>query len=300
MSEPNRPENPQLGEFSSCMVGDFYIFNDLNTMTQAVTKAANIEFDFNSVVALTSDFLEATERYLILNIKDSGRINADNLLFLTGDQAFLYTKNPPAIEAYQPYQDICGKPNGRGTVLTFLVLNKVLGTYKKTLEALVVQTRELEQQFDSKTYRGMTLEFEFLIDRLDDFNDLLLRLQETHYKEVETRYISFDYSILMAEVSSLLDRCQRRANVPKELARDNELQVTTDLNKRIERLNDIVKRLTAITVILMLPTLIASHFGMNFQFMPELKIWWAYPVVIGAQFVIVGVGIFLFRKIGWL
>jgi magnesium transporter len=50
----------------------------------------------------------------------------------------------------------------------------------------------------------------------------------------------------------------------------------------------------------MLPTLIASHFGMNFQYMPELSIWWAYPVVIGAQVAIIVAFVIVFRKIGWL
>ena len=85
----------------------------------------------------------------------------------------------------------------------------------------------------------------------------------------------------------------------KEVGRDHELQVTMELNLRMERLNDVVKRLTAITLILMVPTLIASHFGMNFTYMPELKIWWAYPTVVGVQVVIVGIGIYVFRKIGW-
>lgn len=86
----------------------------------------------------------------------------------------------------------------------------------------------------------------------------------------------------------------------KDVMRDHELQVTMELNRRIERLNDVVKRLTAITVLLMVPTLIASHFGMNFAYMPELKIPWVYPFVVGFQIVIVGVGIYIFRKIGWL
>jgi len=50
----------------------------------------------------------------------------------------------------------------------------------------------------------------------------------------------------------------------------------------------------------MLPTLIASHFGMNFQYMPELSVAWAYPAVIAIQVILMGVGLILFRKIGWL
>ena len=283
-----------------CQTNGFWVFDNLDTLAKAVTEATGITFDFTSVTALLSDFLESTEQYLLLNIKSYNGEEADNLLFLTGDKAFLFSKRPPNIEAYKPFAEVCTKSYGRSTVLAFLTLNNVMVNYKKRLEHLINLTKELEQTFDSKMYRDLNFEFEQLNDRLEEFHDLLLRLQETHYKEVETRYISFDYTVLIAESSSLLDRCQRRANVPKELARDNELQVTTELNKRIEKLNDVVKKLTAITVILMLPTLIASHFGMNFAFMPELKIWWAYPAVIGGQVIIMGIGYFLFRKIGWL
>lgn len=52
--------------------------------------------------------------------------------------------------------------------------------------------------------------------------------------------------------------------------KDFSIRASEDLNKRILKLNNVVTRLTAVTVIFMLPTLIASHFGMNFQFMPEL------------------------------
>jgi magnesium transporter len=78
------------------------------------------------------------------------------------------------------------------------------------------------------------------------------------------------------------------------------MKSTEELNQKIVKMNDILKKLTSITVILMLPTLIASHFGMNFLNMPELRIAWVYPAVIGAQIVIMGVFFFIFRKIGWL
>jgi magnesium transporter len=78
------------------------------------------------------------------------------------------------------------------------------------------------------------------------------------------------------------------------------MQATEELNKKIVRMNDILKKLTSITVILMLPTLIASHFGMNFVHMPELAIWWVYPAVIAAQLLIMGIFFAIFKKIGWL
>jgi magnesium transporter len=59
-----------------------------------------------------------------------------------------------------------------------------------------------------------------------------------------------------------------------------DLVVTTlDANLAVtsNALNAVMKRLTAFTVILMVPTLIAGIYGMNFRAMPELSQAWGYP-----------------------
>jgi magnesium transporter len=64
-------------------------------------------------------------------------------------------------------------------------------------------------------------------------------------------------------------------------------------------LNAIMKRLTAFTVLLMVPTLIAGIYGMNFRYMPELGQQWGYPAVLVIMAVsIVVVGLF-FRSKDW-
>ena len=224
----------------------------------------------------------------------------NNLLFLTEHKAFLFSKRPPPFQEAEVFADILQKPFGRSTVLCFLTLNKVLTNHNTQLELLMSRVAKMEDHFDHTEYRNIALEFERLIDKLEEFHELILRLQERRYKQVETQYISFDYRVLIAESASLQAKCRRRLSVLKDLRQDHEMRATEELNKRIVNLNDVVKRLTAITVILMLPTLIASHFGMNFAFMPELRIWWAYPAVIFFQIVFMGIGFVIFRKIGWL
>lgn len=280
--------------------GETRIFSDLAEFSRAVQSDAGVDFDFASVIELTTDFVASSEKYLILNLKDYNGDEPNNLLFLTEENTFLYTRNPPAREALREFERLYYRPFGRSTVLAFATINKVLESYKRRLEGFIAQIRELEEVFDSRKYRDLTSEFERLHDRLEDLNDMLLRLQERGYRQIQTRYISFDYSVLLAEAQSLQDRTMRRLNMLKEIARDNETRVATELNKRIERLNDVVKRLTALTVLLMVPTLIASHFGMNFMYMPELRVWWAYPATIAAQVGLVIAGLIVFRKIGWL
>jgi len=66
------------------------------------------------------------------------------------------------------------------------------------------------------------------------------------------------------------------------------------------RMNIVMKRLTSISTILMSVTLIAGIYGMNFDFMPELK--WRFGYVF-ALLSMVGVGFALFRylkKVKWI
>ena len=63
-------------------------------------------------------------------------------------------------------------------------------------------------------------------------------------------------------------------------------------------LNAIMKRLTAFTVILMVPTLIAGIYGMNFDYMPELGWPLGYPMALGLMALTVSVAIIFFRRRG--
>jgi magnesium transporter len=65
-------------------------------------------------------------------------------------------------------------------------------------------------------------------------------------------------------------------------------------------LNQIVKRLTALTVILMVPTLIAGIYGMNFRHMPELDWPLGYAFALGLMLLAVLGAVAFFRWRDWL
>ncbi|MCC6792774.1 MAG: magnesium/cobalt transporter CorA [Thermomicrobiales bacterium] len=77
-------------------------------------------------------------------------------------------------------------------------------------------------------------------------------------------------------------------------ALDFQLAVTSN------RLNQIMKTLTASSIILMGMTLVASIYGMNFEHMPELGWHFGYLWALGLMAVIGGSLITLFRRIDWL
>jgi len=83
----------------------------------------------------------------------------------------------------------------------------------------------------------------------------------------------------------------------KEMLSDSLAVYETTISNRLaltsNELNSIMKKLTAITIILMVPTLIAGIYGMNFVNMPELKHEFGYA---GALVLMLAVSLLVYRE----
>lgn len=64
--------------------------------------------------------------------------------------------------------------------------------------------------------------------------------------------------------------------------------------------NQIIKIFSVAAVVFLPPTLIASIYGMNFQFMPEIGSPWGYPVALGAMVASAILPYLFFKRQGWL
>jgi magnesium transporter len=64
--------------------------------------------------------------------------------------------------------------------------------------------------------------------------------------------------------------------------------------------NNIIKIFSVAAAVFLPPTLIASIYGMNFEFMPELKWPWGYPLAIAIMLVSALLPYLFFRRRGWL
>jgi len=64
--------------------------------------------------------------------------------------------------------------------------------------------------------------------------------------------------------------------------------------------NQVTKKLTGWAAILSIPLAIASIYGMNFKWMPELEQPYGYPTVMAVMITLCGYLYFRFRRAGWL
>jgi magnesium transporter len=64
--------------------------------------------------------------------------------------------------------------------------------------------------------------------------------------------------------------------------------------------NQIIKIFSVAAVIFLPPTLVASIYGMNFDFIPELKWAYGYPMAIGLMIMSAILPYLWFKRRGWL
>jgi magnesium transporter len=98
---------------------------------------------------------------------------------------------------------------------------------------------------------------------------------------------------MRADIRSLTDHASYVSNTTVFLLDATVGLITIDQN-------NIIKIVSVVSVVIMPPTLIASIYGMNFRFMPELAWPFAYPLALGAM---VGAAIlpyWFFKRRGWL
>ena len=115
----------------------------------------------------------------------------------------------------------------------------------------------------------------------------LIRIPE--FNKIENERLK----IILKEIASLLQHSQFSSE------RLEYLQNTFLGLVNIEQ-NQVIKIFTVVTVVFMPPTLIASIYGMNFSFMPELKWMAGYPFAIGLMILSSMIFLWYFKRKKWL
>jgi magnesium transporter len=122
--------------------------------------------------------------------------------------------------------------------------------------------------------------------------DLMHRLANSEYSVIQggTRVYFADIHDHMVRMVGLVEGMQElvRSTVDIYLALANN------------RMNEIMKVLTIISTIFIPLSFIAGVYGMNFEFMPELRQPWAYPLIWVIFIAVAGTLLSYFRKWRWI
>ena len=122
--------------------------------------------------------------------------------------------------------------------------------------------------------------------------EILLRLARAEFDEIPRELVPFYRDVYdhFARVTELVD--SYRELVTSLL----EAQFSMQSN----RMNEIMKRLTLTSTIMLPLSLIAGIYGMNFKHMPELEWLYGYPAAIGLMVFVAGSILTFFRAKRWI
>ena len=193
-------------------------------------------------------------------------------------------------------------PNRMGRTsgsLLYTVLDSVADLYFPVLDRISERLETLEDdiaggQLGSDALprilgvKRELLELRRVVAPLRDVANTLLRQEVDIVDDASAPYYQDLYDHLVRIVDGI--------DVNRELvaaAHDAILTVTSNA------LNKVVKRLTALTVVLMVPTLIAGVYGMNFDYMPELHWPLGYAFALTLMALSVGAAWVYFKTHDW-
>jgi magnesium transporter len=189
--------------------------------------------------------------------------------------------------------------------LLYLILDEIVDGYLDLIEAFEDQSDDIEDEValdrddpQGARMRALAQQIFWLRQRVVRFRRLSSPMREVVDLLLETS--SVVTPPLVPYFRDVLDHVIRTMeltdNVRDLLTSARELQLAQVSN----RLNVVMKKLTAWAAIILIPTLIAGIYGMNFRHMPELEWTFGYPLALGVMLGSAGLLYWTFRKRDWL
>lgn len=216
---------------------------------------------------------------------------------------YLVTVHSRPIRAIETGRRLWGEWTDRAEhgagLLAYLLIDAIVDDYMPLLDVLSDNMDDLEDQIFGD-FQTESIQEIFRVKK----QLLFLRRTITPLREVFNTMLRREQPIFPREThvyfQDVYDHIIRVADTIDTLR--DMLSSTMDayLSVSGNRMNIIMKRLTSISTILMSVTLVAGIYGMNFDFMPELK--WRFGYVFAMlSMVCIGLGLyFYFRKVKWL
>ncbi len=275
-----------------------YTFTSFEEFDKRV-KESGIKDDLRPLLSLDLNFFERYPNYVVLNLRDYSD-TPNNLLVLSGDNSFLYSGREVREDALRLFKYTVKKKHGESTALALIVLKGVLASYNTEFEKINSEIDRQEEVLSAQEIEGLGKRLRKAGNKVEDLVDLLIKLEERDVHEVNTAYVSYDYDVLVAKSRHLLDRIKSHSSQITGLRNEVEIRFSRELNHRIERLSDVVRTLTAITIILMIPTIVMSYYGTNFTGITEFESPQGPANAITVTAVMMAIAVVFFKWKKWL
>jgi len=232
-------------------------------------------------------------------------------LGLVTDQLSLIL-GPNFVLSFQETEGDCLDPvrqrirGGKGRVrtlgpdyLAYALVDAVVDHYFVVLEGMGERIDELEERLIADPRRELLHEIHALKREMIDLRKAVWPLREvvTGLERLETPLIKKTTGVFLRDV---YDHAVQVVDTVESFREILTSMIETYLSSVSNRMNEVMKVLTIIATIFIPVTFLVGIYGMNFEFMPELKWRWGYFAVWGVIIAAVGGMVAYFRRKKWL
>jgi magnesium transporter len=232
-----------------------------------------------------------------------GRIALGETHLFVG-RGFVVTVRHGASVTYAPAREkaeACPKLLAHGEdYILYAVLDFIVDNYAPVMETVLAEVEVIEDRILKRELRPDEVERLYLLRRdLLRLRTAVVPLVEVCRKLEHGDLVAIDEEMqpLFRDVSDHLRRVQDEIDAMREVL---AFAFEASLMLGQAQQTNITRRLAAWAAILAVPTAIAGIYGMNFEFMPELKWRYGYFAVLGGILAVCTVLYWRFRRNGWL
>lgn len=235
--------------------------------------------------------------------RDSNELVAEQITIVLGDNYVLSLQEREG-DVFNPVRERIRKVKGKvrlqhNDYLIYALLDIIIDNYAILIENIGRKVEDLEDHiFQSKDIKTVEEIYQYKVELnymrkairpVKEMMTHILKSEETHFHENTKKYLND----LNDNIISSTDALELYNNLISD-------QLNIYNASAGNRMNEVMKVLTIFASIFIPLSFLAGVFGMNFEFMPELKIKIAYPIFWVVVVMVIGGLLIYFKRKKWL
>jgi magnesium transporter len=252
--------------------------------------------------------VEIFERYFAvvvhaLDLDDDDELVDREIHLFVGDRFFITVRGRPIFDLAPVRERVQRSPElmtAGGAFVLYALLDEVVDGYLSVVERLEDLSDDVEDRVFRDDDGESTAQQEIfrLKRRVVAFRRLVVPLREV--VDLVQEQPGFVGPVLAPYYRDVLDHVMRTIEFVDNIRDLLSTALSAQLAQVSNRLNVVMKKLSSWAAIVLVPTLIAGIYGMNFRHMPELTWQLGYPLALGMMLAAALLLYRGFKKRGWL
>lgn len=247
--------------------------------------------------------------YMFLTMKvlctgeDDNRVQAEQVSFVLVDNCLITFQEQPGT-VFDPVRSRLSRRKGRirsrsADYLLYALLDCILENYLELIERIGDRIEDMEEEVIDNPEVGLLEDINFYRREIAYVRKSIRPVREilSRLNRSDSDFIAEDNLQYFKELSGMSEQIIDSVEIYKEMISDLYGTYTMAVSTR---LNETMKFLTVFATIFIPLTFLAGIYGMNFEFIPELKFRYGYYALLAVMLVIACLMLIYFKRKKWI